>query len=879
MRKIKLSILILTTFILSTALLAQTDVFKRSAVIPVPAIENGGFGNIVSGVDFDGDTKMEIYAVNDNWSDAGEELIPRIYKYEWNDATSTWDSVWSAVLDLPAQNTWPPLEYGDWDDDGKMEIIWGPVNNFSDGNTNPSRIVVFEANGDDVLGIASGENFLPNAEWTILPDTSNSENMRPFRSYFGDVDNDGTSEFVFSDRVANLNFGVISVDDIPDNGDGSETWTLEVSGIDSLNVKGVDTTAVFEGGSSWQDLAVVDSTIYILPTDGSVHGIAYANGVWEYLPPQAGVLAQSWSWRNAQVADIDEDGTKEVISGTFLSGQNAEVTLWNVNTEGVWDSGTVIASFSDLGAGRLTGSAQGDIDNDGNIDFVFGSRSDPNPNNGVYRLAYLGGDITSSASYGTSRIDDLIRPSGGQLELLNIANLDADAELEVVYTGIPRGGTLLPIVILDYMQVTETITDIATVRIDADTSYSPDNDGSTFSVLGTVSSVNFTASSDRFSYYIQDGTGGINITKGDETGGGTVYDIGDRLLVTGTVGQFAGTTQLDITTLATDVTLIDSGRIVKVTALTIEDFLAGPEMYEGMLISLSGVAPTADSEAWPVADADENMTIWEGNPDVSMTLRVDKDTDLDDNVAPTYPLNVVGVATQFTFDDPANNGYQITPNFYSDLEQGVTVGPSPYFALVSPADGAVVEITDSSATFDITWNAAVDFNDDIIGYQFVILPEVFDKQSIQTTVTINATDILGLMGDLDTLTAEWTVLVLDQTTLSATSMDTFTVTFINGIIVGVDELNVPNKFYVDQNYPNPFNPTTTIKFGLPTQGVVDLRIYDILGREVVTLVNNKALKAGTHTYEFNASNIASGTYIYRLTTDNNVVTKKMLLLK
>ncbi|MCP5064682.1 MAG: T9SS type A sorting domain-containing protein, partial [Ignavibacteriae bacterium] len=70
-----------------------------------------------------------------------------------------------------------------------------------------------------------------------------------------------------------------------------------------------------------------------------------------------------------------------------------------------------------------------------------------------------------------------------------------------------------------------------------------------------------------------------------------------------------------------------------------------------------------------------------------------------------------------------------------------------------------------------------------------------------------------------------------------------------------------------------------IKFGLPTQSVVDLRIYDILGREVRALVNNEDLKAGTYSYNFDASALASGTYIYRLTTGNNVVSKKMLLLK
>ena len=98
------------------------------------------------------------------------------------------------------------------------------------------------------------------------------------------------------------------------------------------------------------------------------------------------------------------------------------------------------------------------------------------------------------------------------------------------------------------------------------------------------------------------------------------------------------------------------------------------------------------------------------------------------------------------------------------------------------------------------------------------------------------------------------------------------------LVVGV-ETTIPNQFFVDQNYPNPFNPTTTIRFGLPSESVVDLRIYDVLGREVRTIVSNQSLKAGTYNYVFDASSIASGTYIYRLTTKNNVVTKKMLLLK
>ncbi len=81
-----------------------------------------------------------------------------------------------------------------------------------------------------------------------------------------------------------------------------------------------------------------------------------------------------------------------------------------------------------------------------------------------------------------------------------------------------------------------------------------------------------------------------------------------------------------------------------------------------------------------------------------------------------------------------------------------------------------------------------------------------------------------------------------------------------------------------QNYPNPFNPVTSISFEIPTSGLVQLRVYDILGREVATLVN-KELRAGKYSYEFNAGDLSSGTYFYRIKTKNFVDVKKMIFIK
>ena len=89
---------------------------------------------------------------------------------------------------------------------------------------------------------------------------------------------------------------------------------------------------------------------------------------------------------------------------------------------------------------------------------------------------------------------------------------------------------------------------------------------------------------------------------------------------------------------------------------------------------------------------------------------------------------------------------------------------------------------------------------------------------------------------------------------------------------------VPNKFELYQNYPNPFNPETKIRYQLPNESKVVIKIYNILGSEVMELVNDKK-EAGVYEAEFNASNLSSGTYIYKISADDFVQTKKMILLK
>lgn len=89
---------------------------------------------------------------------------------------------------------------------------------------------------------------------------------------------------------------------------------------------------------------------------------------------------------------------------------------------------------------------------------------------------------------------------------------------------------------------------------------------------------------------------------------------------------------------------------------------------------------------------------------------------------------------------------------------------------------------------------------------------------------------------------------------------------------------VPVNFVLSQNYPNPFNPSTRIHFGVPNENFISLKVYDVLGIEIASLVN-QILPAGTYSINFEAGNLNNGIYFYRLQAGKFSMTKKMILVK
>jgi hypothetical protein len=125
----------------------------------------------------------------------------------------------------------------------------------------------------------------------------------------------------------------------------------------------------------------------------------------------------------------------------------------------------------------------------------------------------------------------------------------------------------------------------------------------------------------------------------------------------------------------------------------------------------------------------------------------------------------------------------------------------------------------------------------------------------------------------------WSFRTFSSTPVNSAWLDN--VLFPGNVVVtslGNAKVDIPRVFALDQNYPNPFNPTTVIRYQLPVASHVELKVYDILGREVTTLVNEQK-PAGYYTVQFNAAGLASGVYFYRMKAGDFLETRKLTLIR
>lgn len=210
----------------------------------------------------------------------------------------------------------------------------------------------------------------------------------------------------------------------------------------------------------------------------------------------------------------------------------------------------------------------------------------------------------------------------------------------------------------------------------------------------------------------------------------------------------------------------------------------------------------------------------------------------------------------------------------------------------TPEDGSTIILEgDPDSDLSFTWSEAIDPRDNKVVYIWQVgSDEEFDSLLVNLNVG-NAAMANFTVGEVDSILAHAGVEEGDSITVyhrAISSNGSLNITgpsasvdLIRGTITSVDEdqRTIPDKLVLHQNYPNPFNPSTVITFELPEQEVVTLTIFDLLGREVATLIDNEAMEAGSYNVEFTAGNLSSGHYFYTLSTETSAITKQMLFIK
>ena len=215
---------------------------------------------------------------------------------------------------------------------------------------------------------------------------------------------------------------------------------------------------------------------------------------------------------------------------------------------------------------------------------------------------------------------------------------------------------------------------------------------------------------------------------------------------------------------------------------------------------------------------------------------------------------------------------------FTDLQNGWVVGEEGKIVKTNDGGSTWTPVTNTGITSESSSKSVFFLNDNTTGWigeniqqqqgELAVILHTTDGGSSFTIQDLEISDTINCIFFWDANTGWFTAGVHDYSLIGHYTETT-----------GVEENNtLPDVFSLSQNYPNPFNPTTEIKYSIKNAGMVSLKVYDILGQEVAILVN-KAQTPGLYEVEFNAQNLTSGIYFYRLTVGAFSESKKLLLLK
>lgn len=387
---------------------------------------------------------------------------------------------------------------------------------------------------------------------------------------------------------------------------------------------------------------------------------------------------------------------------------------------------------------------------------------------------------------------------------------------------------------------------IARAREDLNGDFKPDRLTDTLTVTGVVISPNYQTTN--VSYYIWDGTASIDAFK---YGLKPTLNLGDSIRVTGKIEQYNGLVEI-VAPDTNNIVVLKSGAVLPVPQeITIAQYKANHDLYEGSLITIRNV--TKYSGTWP---ANANGTVKVTNGTDSIDVYIDKDTEVDNSPEPVWPQDITGIASQFS-STSLTGGLQILPRYNTDFQVPV------------PVELASFKSNVSGNNVVLSWQTATETNN--MGF------EVYrNNEKVKFIPGFGTTSEKRSYSyednGLSTGKYSYRLVQVDYSGAKET---------VGNIEVEVNA--APAAFTLGQNYPNPFNPSTVIAFTLPVDAKVSLRILNVLGEEVTNLVNSN-MSSGSHQVTFNASSMNSGIYFYTIEVNgadgsNFSNTKKMMLIK
>lgn len=336
------------------------------------------------------------------------------------------------------------------------------------------------------------------------------------------------------------------------------------------------------------------------------------------------------------------------------------------------------------------------------------------------------------------------------------------------------------------------------------------------------------------------------------------------------------------------------------------------EVYDGMLLKMNNliVLDILNFGEFTLATANMDGTFPEEGFDFNDDLAID---DLPDpNLPEPFNLHLkIGNEINAVYGIMTNSfgASKLVPRDLNDFVGEDFTIPRPAFNLIEPADDAVVSVT---GDIGVTWQALEpgDFDGNEITYEWVlytpdtdtteILALASDNEGRDAVITLPFETVDGLLASNnlevgETIDLLWNVRVSDGVDTVAVRSGIITgfgnrfesvlfnrLTLERNEATSIDDgeglSGVPRTFELKQNYPNPFNPSTVIRYAVPEASNVRIDVFNVLGQRVSTLVNREH-QAGTFNVTFDAANLSSGMYFYRLESANTVLTQKMMLIK